>query len=279
MNQNPGTGGEDSSESQATEEFKCKECEKLFKRPVIHIAGIDFSRQYCDECVAEYERKEKEEEEMAQRQAIVECRQRWWGNCGLPSGYKLKTFDNFEGQRSILRTVRKWAGDFKLGESRGIPSLIFYSDKPGMGKTHVMAAVVNRIIELWDGGPEIEYKQPIRFESGPSLVRRIRATYNLPPGSTHEREEDVYKNMMGVRLLLLDDVGKERPSDFTRETYWYIIDERLKNNLPVIISSRLYMDSLEDLMGEDTVDRLFGMARGKILEFTGTSYRRRNLQP
>lgn len=277
-NRGPEENGETSKESK-TEEYKCYECGEKFNRSILKVAGIDFSKKYCDKCVAEYERQEKEEEEISRREAVVEARQRWWDNSGMTRELKEKSFINFEGKRTILREVKKWAADFRIADPRGIPSLIFYSIKPGMGKTHLMAAIVNNIIEKWDGGPEVSYRQPILFESGPSLVRRIRATYNLPPGSTHEREEDVYKNLMGVRLLLLDDVGKERPSDFTRETYWYIIDERLKSSLPIIISTRIGMEELEGLMGEDTVDRLYGMSRGKFLEFTGTSYRRRNLQP
>ncbi|MBA7645264.1 hypothetical protein ES703_53019 [subsurface metagenome] len=83
--------------------------------------------------------------------------------------------------------------------------------------------------------------------------------------------------MAGVALLILDDVGKESPSKFTRETYWYIIDERLTSGLPVIITSRLPLDgpnSLEEVMGEDTADRIYGMIRGEVFKMHGSSYRR-----
>ena len=72
-------------------------------------------------------------------------------------------------------------------------------------------------------------------------------------------------------------MGKETPSKFTRETYWYLNDERVTSGLPVIITSRLPLEganSLEELMGEDTVDRLYGMTRGEVTEMTGGSYRR-----
>ncbi len=189
-----------------------------------------------------------------------------------------KTFDNYEGGRDTVKKAREWATTFDVEKPHGSPSLIFYSDNPGLGKTHLMSAIANLIIDNWHGDPEKGIIRPIRFESGPGLVRRIRSTYNLPPDSTHEREEDVYSQLMGVKLLLIDDVGKETPSRFTRETYWYIIDERIKSNLPVIISSRLQLTALEDLMGEDTVDRLYGMVRGEMIILKGNSYRRRNLK-
>ncbi|MBA7530193.1 hypothetical protein ES705_22396 [subsurface metagenome] len=140
-----------------------------------------------------------------------------------------------------------------------------------------MVAIANYLFDNWSGAPG-RMRSPVIFVKGPRLVRRIRYTYNLPEDDhTHEREEDVYREITGVPLLLLDDAGKEKPSKFTRETYWYIIDERVTSGLPVIITSRLPLEggnSLAELMGEDTVDRLYGMTRGEVTEMTGVSYRR-----
>lgn len=55
-----------------------------------------------------------------------------------------------------------------------------------------MAAIVNHVINTWSGDPK--KKCPLRFESGPSLVKRIKATYNLRKGDDgHEREDEVYQ--------------------------------------------------------------------------------------
>lgn len=268
------------SQSPQIEIRKCNGCGREFECLLITVAGLDFSRRYCDSCVEQHDRDEERKGEIARQAAIQEYKINWRTNSGLNQDLRRKTFANFEGgNRTVLRKASQWASEFSIEDPRGLSSLIFYSERPGLGKTHLMAAIANFIIENWDGNPEVGYKQPIRFESGPGLVRRIRATYNLASGINHEREEDVYCNLMGVRLLLLDDVGKEAPSRFTRETYWYLIDERLKSSLPVIISTRLQLNAMEELMGEDTVDRLYGMTRGEILELKGTSYRRRNLQP
>lgn len=84
-----------------------------------------------------------------------------------------------------------------------------------------MVAIANFVIDNWSGEPGQIFR-PIYFVKGPGLTRRIRATYNLRRDDVeHEREEDIYNDLRGVRLLLLDDVGKEKPSDFTRELYWY----------------------------------------------------------
>jgi len=156
---------------------------------------------------------------------------------------------------------------------------MLYSGEPGVGKTTLMACMASHIFETWQGKPG-GARCPVKFESGPGLTRRIRATWNLPDeGPRHEREEDVYKELSGVPLLMLDDVGKEQPRSyrFTQEMYWFIVDERVKAGLPLVLNSRLPMtgkDSLEDLMGKDTVDRLYGMCQGDIVEIEAQSYRR-----
>jgi len=217
-----------------------------------------------------------EDEELEERRK--EMRAKWRRGCGLPQELLGKTFKNFDRSRhgSAVAACRSWAGEFDLDNPKGQPTLILYSAVAGVGKTHLMAAVVNSALDHWNGPPgEYERRCPICFESGPSLVRRVRGTYGLRPNDYHhEREEDIYNELRGVSLLLLDDVGKEKPSDFTRELYWYLINERVTSGLPVVMSTRLRLEDLHGLMHEDTVDRLYGMAQGKVIELKGQSYRR-----
>jgi len=266
-----------------TEDCTCEECGSTFQGEVTTYNRFKPPREkrarYCPECKeklqAEEEKQQKEERER-QRKGV---REHWRRACGMPVELLTKTFENFEEkyQKAACKVALDWAQDYDLDSPRGYPSLIFYSDIPGVGKGHLMAAIVNYVLDNWQGNPE-RGRLPIRFESGPSLVRRIRATYNLRrEDELHEREDEVYQSLAGVPLLLLDDVGKESPSNFTRETYWYIIDERVKSGLPVVISSRLEFEgerSLVTLMGVDTVSRLYGMTRGEFIRMKGLDYRR-----
>jgi len=219
------------------------------------------------------------------KEARVEQRERWRRQCGITKHLLSRsTFDNFESgyQDKALKNCLKYAQGFNLDDANGYRSLILYSPNPGVGKTHLMVAIANYAIDRWNGEPEVDRRGspacrcPIRFEKGPGLVLRIRATYSIrDKDNQHEREEDVYNELKGVKLLLLDDVGKEKPSDFTRQLYWTVIDERVTSGLPLVMTCRLPLDSLESLMGEDTVDRLYGMTGGKVETLTGESYRRR----
>jgi len=282
-----------------TGDCECKECGRSFpgEITVYHAPGMallpgehyplvpvprpprEYRPAYCPECQAKIDKAAAEERQKQieeQRRLAVES---WRKTCGIPEYLALKTFKNFDKshQLDVFSDAMAWAKGFSLESPKGYPSLIFYSAEPGLGKTHLMVSIADYLFAHWKGAPG-RSRSPIIFVKGPQLVRRIRYTYNLPPDDySHEREEHIYREVTGVPLLLLDDVGKETPSKFTQETYWYIIDERVTSGLPVIITSRLPLEgdnSLEQLMGEDTVDRLYGMTRGEVTEMTGKSYRR-----
>lgn len=264
------------------EKCRCQGCGAEFDGEVTYYHHCSPPRvvtaRECASCRDKREQDEEQEWREDVEAARGEQREAWRRRCGMPQELLMKTFENFESerQRRVFKVCLEYAEKFDLDNARGYPSLILYSRVPGVGKTHLMAAIVNHIIDHWHGEPRIGgLRPPILFESGPGLVRRIRATYSRRlEDYEHEREEDVYRELRGVSLLLLDDVGKERPSDFTRELYWYLVDERVKSGLPVVLSSRLPMKELEGLVGEDTVDRLYGMARGELYTLQGMSYRR-----
>lgn len=270
------------------EELVCGSCQARFQAEVTCYWLFGKERQVrpqvCPQCRAGAEAKEARQRQEQLGLERVAVRERWRRRCGIAEDFQLKTFRTFDRtyQARACDAAVRWAEGFWRDGPRGYPSLVLYSAGPGVGKSHLMVAIANHIIQAWQGDPQ-DAVCPVRFESGPGLVRRIRATYDLrPDDDTHEREADVYAELRGVRLLMLDDVGKESPSRHTREVYWYIVDERVKSGLPVVVSTRLPLSSkgpLEELMGEDTVDRLVGMVRGQVLDMTGRSYRRLKLVP
>lgn len=283
------TDGKSSEQTSQRKESKsetltCESCGSNFEGQVTvyRLWGKEYAVKpnECSSCESLRQTKEKAQEQEWIRLSQISVREKWWRMCGIPEDFQLRRFSNFDRnlRPSPYDIALSWAQGFWRAGPRGYSSLILYSAGPGVGKSHLMAAIAAVIFASWEGDPSAAVC-PVRFVSGPGLVRRIRATYNLPPDSQHEREEQVYTELQGVKVLMLDDVGKETPSVHTREVYWYIIDERLKNGLPVVVSTRLGRDALEGLMGEDTVDRLFGMARGKVVTMTGNSYRRTRQVP
>lgn len=267
---------------------QCETCSSAFEATAFtcHIGGRErlIHPSECPACKQKREAEAAAEREEWLREARIEQRDRWREQTGIPEFLlNRSTFENFElgCQDKALSNCRRYAAGLNLDNTEGYRSLILYSSVPGVGKTHLMVAIANYTIDRWNGEPELDRwgsvatRCPIRFEKGPGLVMRIRATYSIrEKDNRHEREEEIYRELTGVKLLLLDDVGKESPSDFTRQLYWSVVDERVTSGLPVVMTCRLPLDGLVELMGEDTVDRLYGMCSGRIETLTGESYRR-----
>lgn len=266
-----------------SEECECKSCGTQFQGEVTiyryYNPPKEFRSHECPQCQEKREAEErKKQEEEAEVQRLV-LRVKWCMESGLPIHLQNVHFTDLDASYNpkVQKLCCDWSADFNLERPKEAVSLVLYSREPGVGKTTLMACITNLIFDSWKGEPS-ERSCPIRFISGPDLVRRIRATYSIrKDDNVHEREEEVYRELTGKPLLLLDDVGKERASEFTRETYWYIINERVSAGLPVVMNTRLPLygeGSLNELMGMDTVDRLYGMCQGRTVEVTGTSYRR-----
>jgi len=272
------------------ETCQCETCGSAFQAvaSTCYIRGRErsFLPRECPACRQKREAEAAAEREEWLREARIEQRARWREQTGISEHLlNRSTFETFDPgyQDKALNNCRRYAAGLNLDNPGGYRSLILYSSMPGVGKTHLMVAIANYVIDHWNGEPELDRwgsvatRCPIRFEKGPGLVLRVRATYSIrEKDDHHEREEEVYQELTGVKLLLLDDVGKESPSDFTRQLYWSVVDERVTSGLPVVMTCRLPLEELVDLMGEDTVDRLYGMTGGRIEKLTGESYRRQN---
>lgn len=264
------------------EAIKCT-CGASFQGEIAIYSRGNVSREVrpreCPSCAEARQQREVEEAKAGRVQELMRLKIAWRRALGF-GVHDFKTFENFEAryQPRACRTTRTWAQEFNPQSPRGYPSLLLWSRGWGVGKTHLAEAACNLIINSWDGDPE-HALCPVSYLSGPAMVKRVRATYNIPRDQPeHETEEMVYAELRGVPLLVLDDMGKENASAHTREVYFYILDEREKWGLPVLVTSNLPpegSDSLEGLMGGATVSRLLGMTRGNCFELKGQDFRRR----
>jgi DNA replication protein DnaC len=126
----------------------------------------------------------------------------------------------------------------------------------GTGKTWTAHAVVRDLVERsGDNWPLIV--------TAPNLFRALR------PGGP----EDFYDEVCEVPLLLLDDLGAEKPSEWTGEQLTSIIDTRWANHRPIIATSNLNLPALSEAIGERAYSRL-AKAGTTIVGFDGPDRRK-----
>jgi len=138
----------------------------------------------------------------------------------------------------------------------------------GVGKTHLAAAILRDLVEK--GVPCLFY------EFG-ALLKEIQNSYN-PVSQTSELKmlAPVYE----TEVLVLDELGAVKPTDWARDTMTQIINTRYNDKKLTVLTTN-YADArsapadetLEDRIGVRLRSRLYEMCRTIVVE--GEDYRRR----
>lgn len=173
------------------------------------------------------------------------------------------TYDNETLEDALIR-ARKMADDFDR-EKRGL----FFIGDPGVGKTHLAVAILRQAI-LTQGTRGIFYDTR-------DLLKLIRGTYNDANKTT---ELDVLRPVMEAELLVLDDLGAEKTSEWVEETLNLIVNTRYNERRPTIFTSN-YPDlppesnpgvtTLQERIGFRMRSRLHEMC--DFLDLEGADYR------
>ena len=136
---------------------------------------------------------------------------------------------------------------------------IFITGKAGTGKTHLAYAIANYCAE------EIA---PVLFWNIPELLKNIRDDY----GQRLENKSGEFRKLMESRdLLVLDDLGAEKMTEWVEETFYIIINNRYEEMLPTIITSNLTLDELSTRLNDRIVSRIAGMC--DVFELKGKDRR------
>jgi DNA replication protein DnaC len=138
----------------------------------------------------------------------------------------------------------------------------------GVGKTHLAAAILHGLTEK--GVPCLFY------EFG-SLLKEIQGSYNAVSQTS---ELKVLGPVFETEVLVLDELGASKPTDWVRDTMMQIINTRY-NNCKLTIFSTNFLDvslhpaeeTLEDRIGARLRSRLYEMCQTVIVE--GEDYRKR----
>ena len=137
----------------------------------------------------------------------------------------------------------------------------------GVGKTHLAVALLKQVIaEKGDAGLFYDFRD---------LLREIQGSWN---SIAQASELDVLKPVLEARVLVLDELGANKPTEWVRDTIAYIINCRYNDKKLTIFTSN-YLDtpakpgeeSLTDRIGVRLRSRLYEMCRA--IEIRGADFR------
>ena len=186
-----------------------------YVHPLLSSGKPDYATTVPCECV----REQIEKERMAR---ILKM-------CELPVGTEHMTFENFKMRPGLQEA---YDACLALTDRKAEFSFLTFCSDTGRGKTHLGIATVRR----W-----LMRAIPARYVYVPLLFEELKRGFRAEGDQSYERRFDFYLN---VTLLMLDDLGVENSTKWVQEKLDTIVDHRLMNNLPLLVTTNLTMDEL-----------------------------------
>ncbi|MFY0147848.1 ATP-binding protein [Bacillus cytotoxicus] len=240
------------------EGYTCEHCNKFIKSIVVEIPALRIKKKILPtcECVVEKEEaKVREAQNFAKKREIKKL----FSIDNLGERFAECTFVSFlerTGSEMACKVARHYVNEFEDWKGE---SLMIWGE-PGNGKTHLAAAIAN----------ELTTKGYITvFQSVPELLQRIRSTFN---SENRENENRIMRALLECDLLILDDIGAEKATEWVEEKIFNIIDGRYRKKLPTLYTSNLKPKELQDQIGKRSYDRM--IETSLTVENKATSYRR-----
>jgi DNA replication protein DnaC len=195
----------------------------------------------CTAALAEESEKSKEQ----QRAALL-------AGSGLRGKYgrmTLKTIKPHAGNQSAVNAVRKWLSGWP--QTRGI---VFYG-QPGRGKSHFAAGITMALIN---------HLVRAEFWPSPKLLESMMKQGENAPRFHIDR-------FVKLPVLVIDDLGKEKLSEWAYQQIFRLIEERDILERPLIITMNDAPDRMMSRIGDAAVSRLVG--NSAWIEITGDDWR------
>jgi DNA replication protein DnaC len=215
---------------------------------------------YYHPCTPECEKKndQREWEHMRRDARVATLRNR----SGLSKRMRGYTFANFKPyfSPSAARAAEKVEYYLKnWEENREAGRGLYFCGDVGTGKTHLAVAVMNELMQ--------RRRVPSLFVTVPEFLDNLREAYMIP-GRDLDEWMDAVKN---ADLLVLDDLGAEKPNPWVRERLFVVVNHRYREALPTLFTSNIGPKDLASQLGERTASRIIAMCDWISLE--GEDYR------
>jgi DNA replication protein DnaC len=169
----------------------------------------------------------------------------------IPDQFHAWTFYNFPDRDGTV-----WAQAMEYASAGKLTGSLMLTGTYGTGKTSIAVSILKKRIHE-HGGRGL-------FVVVPALFAEIRASFD------GKGDSSLLQRVTNVALLVLDDLGAERPTEWVQEQLYHILNTRLVNGRPTIVTTNLSVGELQDRLGQRTMERVKAY---RIIEVGGRNMR------
>jgi len=178
--------------------------------------------------------------------------------CQLPAATDDWTFESFDASGPLQEA---YAAALRLAEEKGDLRWLALVGPVDVGKSHLAVAICRR----W-----LARGKPARYVLVPLMLEELRASYN------REGEYDRMMNfLLKVPLLVLDDLGTQKPTDWAVEKLMLLVDYRYVHGLPLVVTTNRSLDDLPGDTEHRIGSRLLRAPFSRVVDIDAPEYRLR----
>lgn len=186
------------------------------------------------------------------RQALIRA--------GVPIRYLDKSLDDFEavpGAGGALAASRACVDK---------PAGMLFIGRPGSGKTHLVVGILRALaLRHADVDPTFSGFRS-RFAVVPEVLDTLRERIGDP------NVPDPLPHLMSAPLLVLDDLGREKPTEWVTDRLYVLVNRRYNAMLPTIVTTNYPLSELAERGYDAMVSRLRDSAT--VVNLAAADYRR-----
>jgi DNA replication protein DnaC len=165
----------------------------------------------------------------------------------------------------------------KLRQLFNSPAGAYVYGPPGTGKSFLFAALIrqqalDKIGRARDSGVLPDFRSLPYFVNVHDLMRRLQKA-SIGQGDDGETESSVLNLFSNSPILVMDDLGVRRSSEFAENCLYEIINSREQYLRPTFFTANYSLGDLASRIESRTVSRIAGMTTGRVF-FLGGADRR-----
>ena len=219
----------------------CKTCNERIDGKVIPMLDNPMIIRTACKCVRDRQEQEKQREKLLKQDRLRQ-------NCFISKNQIAYTFENADEDtdKEIIKKAKNYVKHFEEIRKDNVGLLLY--GNVGSGKTYIACSIANAIIT--------EYSYTVKMRNFAQILN------DLQKGGFNLDRNEYIEQITNPTLLILDDFGIERNTEYALEQIYNVINARYLKARPTIITTNLNFKDIE----KEQEDIMLGRIYSRIIE-------------